>query len=165
MSPTDRAIARLTAVYGEPKTTDPEMFLTEFAKALEGSDPAFIDKAIDQWMRKDTPFWPRPGELLAEIKRVALDPLTRHHRRPAEHQPIETRQRSLEEVARVRALVADAVRAMAAGKIDQEDKPQPDWARGQRDGFHAMQENSPSGLHRVASLTPLSCRMTGESAE
>lgn len=165
MNPIDIAIARLTAVYGEPKTPDPELFVVEFRKALAGTDAVLLEKALDRWVRSDNAFWPRPGELLAEIKRVALDPLTRHHRRPAEHQPIETRQRSPEEVARVRALVADAVRAMAAGKIDPEDKPQPDWARGQRDGFHAMQENSPSGLHRVASLTPVSKRMTGEHVE
>ena len=161
MNPTDRAIARLTAVYGEPKTADPELFLTEFAKALEGSNEAFIDKAIDRWMRKDTPFWPRPGELLAEINRVALDPIMRA-RKPAEHQPIETRTRTPEEVARVSALVAETVRALSAGKIDEEDKPQPDWTAGQRDGFEQMQRDSPNSFHRLAGLTPISKPMTGE---
>lgn len=67
----DRVIARLMAVFGEPKTPDPDLYVEEFRKALVGYEGHILDKAVDRWMKRDTAFWPRPGELLAEARSVA----------------------------------------------------------------------------------------------
>jgi len=159
MNPVDVAVSRLTAVYGEPKTPDPELFVDEFRKALKGTDPHLLAKALDNWIKSDTAFWPRPGEILAEVRKCAADAYTERRYHVASERPPP----SPEAAARVRALVDDAKRAMTATDLDRDHgHREVDWEKGQRDGFEQMQSESPNSFHRVPGLTPISKRMTGE---
>lgn len=157
MNPIDIAIARLTAVYGEPKTPDPELFVDEFRKALKGTDAFLLEKALDRWIRSDNAFWPRPGEVLAEVRKCAADAYTERRYHVASERPPP----SPEAAARVRALVQDAMQTMTGAELKR-DRPDVDWQSGQREGFERMQRESPNSFHRERSLTPVSKRMTGD---
>lgn len=61
-------IARLLAVYGEPRTENPAAFLDEFAKAIAGTSDAALQRAVDAGM-KQWQFFPRPAELLEIIRK------------------------------------------------------------------------------------------------
>lgn len=160
MNPIDTAVARLIAVFGEPRTADPELYVAEFRKALKGLDPRVMELAVDQWMRKDTAFWPRPGELLAEAH-IAAGKL--FARKPAEHQHIEERPQ-IDEAARARvaALVAKTIAELGdSGHVTGEATP-AQWDRGHRAAFQAMQERSPNVHLHTKGLSPISKRMTGD---
>lgn len=77
MSPQDRAIARLTGTFGEPRTPDPEIFLEEFAKAISGWSLKVLDKACDEVIRTST-FWPKPAEIIEKCKAIAEEMNPRH---------------------------------------------------------------------------------------
>lgn len=158
----DKAMARLAAVFGDPKTPDPELYLEEFRKALDGMDPIVLSKAVDAWMRKDTAYWPRPGEIVALAQTVAAD--VYQSRRPAEHQPIPNRDPLDPEVkARVEAMIKSAIDGMKEQGHVEGEASKAQWQRGQRGEFEAMQASSRTRLHRkAAGLTETSKRMTGE---
>ena len=65
MSIADEIIGRFNAVFGEPKTTDPELFLAEFARCMDGYDPEALRKAADRVIASNV-YWPKPAELLAD---------------------------------------------------------------------------------------------------
>ncbi len=160
MTPIDTAVARLVAVFGEPRTADPELYVAEFRKALRGLDPRVLEAAVDQWMRKDTAFWPRPGELLAEAETASAKI---YDRRAAEHMPIDRRP-DVDDAARARvqALVAKTLASMGdAGHVTGEATP-AQWDRGHRAAFQAMQERSPNVHLHTKGLSPISKRMTGD---
>lgn len=159
-NPIDIAVARLIAVFGEPRTADPELYVAEFRKALKGIDPHVLELAVDQWMRKDTAFWPRPGELLAEVQTASAKI---YARKPAEHAPLEDRP-VLDAAARARVekLVAETISAMGDdGRIAGEATP-TQWDRGHRAAFAAMQAQSPNVHLHAKGLSPISKRMTGD---
>lgn len=153
----DTAVARLLAVYGEPKTPDPELFVVEFRKALTGTDAFLLEKALDRWIRSDNAFWPRPGEVLAEVRKCAADAYQERRYHVASDRPPPTP----EAAARVRALVQDAMQTIAGADIKR-DHPEIDWLRSKCDGFEQMQRESPNSFHRLAGLTPISKRMSGD---
>lgn len=77
MTPVDKMIARFMAVYGEPRTTDPEMFLAEYRKALTPYSAEILEAATDRLILSSA-FWPKPAEAIAEAQRViALAPKSR----------------------------------------------------------------------------------------
>jgi len=160
MTPIDTAVARLVAVFGEPRTADPELYVAEFRKALKGLDPRVLELAVDQWMRKDTAFWPRPGELLAEAE-IASAKI--YGRRPAEHMPIEGRpEMDAAARARVQALVAKTLASMSdVGHVTGTASP-AQWERGHRAAFKAMQDATPNVHLHKQGLSPISKRMMGE---
>jgi hypothetical protein len=61
-------VERLMAIYGNPNTENPELFLSEFEQALAGTDERLLHKAIDEGM-KSWQFFPRPSEVLTVLRR------------------------------------------------------------------------------------------------
>jgi len=166
MSISQEIIARFMAVFGEPRTTDPDLFLKEYARCMDGYDEAALRKAADKLIASST-FWPKPAELLAETRKALAD--AARHRRPhvpAEHEQIERREVSPEARARTDKLVADLKAKLTL--TSQEPTPRPvDASAG---SFYDMQRNSPNkGLHMtregLARLTEQSRRQTGERDE
>lgn len=155
------AVARLAAVYGEPKTPNPDMFADEFVRALTGYDARLLEAAVDRVVREST-FWPKPAEVIAAARSVAA---ALYASKPAEHKPIEPRiERTPEAKAEVDRLIDEFRRDVAARALDGNDREREratDWSRGNRDGFAAMQSESSTGLHRQG-LSSASRRMSGE---
>lgn len=153
MTPAEKAIERLSTMFGEPKTNNPEAFIAEYAGALTGYDAEVLDLAIDRVIRSAT-FWPKPAEVLAEVNRIAADKY--RHRRPEkpEHGPLLIVARTDKELAAANELVANMQRFMSEHVTVSVPKTNVDWKRGQRDGFEAMQ--------RGGGLSQLSKRMSGD---
>lgn len=64
----EKVISRLSTVFGEPKTENPEDYIDEFLRAMAGYDAQVLMDACDEVIRTAT-FFPRPGELLAIVSR------------------------------------------------------------------------------------------------
>lgn len=146
-----RAVARFAAMYGEPRSPDPEAFFEEFARALSGTEPRILDEAVSRTVR-DAVFWPKPAEVLAHARVVAAE-----RYRPAEHQPVTERTPPTPvQRARADALVAEMRRALAANIVGGPVAPPAvaasDWARAQSAPGEAIRR----------SLTPQSRRVQGE---
>ena len=69
MSHEKKLVFRFLAMYGEPKSLDPDQFIRDFIKAIEGYGPELPEKAGDALIKKN-PFWPRPAEVIAEARRI-----------------------------------------------------------------------------------------------
>lgn len=148
---------------------DPDAFLDEFAKAIEGTPTVDLHKAIDEGMRK-WKFFPLPAEVL-EIVRDMQPPRPTFASKnwDAEPTPIRTE----EQKARNRALMQECLANLeAAGRIRVSDRgvgseeQRQRFLAAQRPGFEAMQRNSPNRhLHRKdVALTERSKRMMGDDA-
>lgn len=158
----NRVLTRLSAIFGMPKTDDPDVFFDEFRKAIVGYDAEVLEKAVDRWMRKDTAYWPRPGQLLAEARIVAAD-LHRFSgpRKAAEHASYDDKPQISEEQRQRVAAMMDKFRADMAARVSvEENKQRPDLEAGQKPAFEAMQDSSPN--KHLHGLSPTSKRMTGE---
>lgn len=66
----ERTIQRLLTVFGEPKTDNPDLYLEEFAKAIEGFSDAVLTAACDAVIRECV-FFPRPAEVRERAHKVA----------------------------------------------------------------------------------------------
>lgn len=144
MKPEEILIQRLVAMFGEPRTEAPAMYLKEFEKALSGYDARVLELAGDRVIRESV-FWPKPAEVVAIARVIAAD-LQAKQRKP-EHRPIETNNASPEERARVKDLVRLALMGMRAKELPEIDRSVVPCLN--RDEFEAMQRNSPNkGLHR-----------------
>lgn len=154
MTPAEDAIDRLLAMFGEPRTTSPERFIAEYQKALTGIEAALLELAVDRVMRRST-FWPKPAEIIEEVNRIAAD---KYRHRATDWDAVEADRKAgwqfsdltkgaptPEARARAQAMVEEFKRNLDAMRIDDgEDPLEPDWKRGQRDGFLEMQRNSPN---------------------
>lgn len=141
MTALDKLIARLVAVFGEPKTPRPEMFLDEFRRAVDGYAPEVYPAAANEIIATST-FWPKPAEVRKIADRIATARFRPAPLPPADDLPPP----SPESVARARALVAEATKAIAAGSPPT-IAPKP-WRDTSRPAFEAMQRNSPNrALH------------------
>lgn len=144
------AFDRLEAVYGSPKTENPIGFMAEFRAALDGYNQRALQLAVTAWIRRDTPFWPRPGELAAECRRVLANPL---HRPPVPVGPVRDDprpERSKEDCQRVDQLAQAAIEALSMVKPVTANIPEVkvEWEKGQRPQFEAMREASLNRFHR-----------------
>lgn len=158
MSPAEEIIERFIAMFGEPKTTNPALFLDEYRKALTGYDGDLLHRATDRVMKTAT-FWPKPAEVLSVVTEIAAD---RYRHLPAEHTHGDLPKRSPEEIQRAQEMVDGLKRIFASRGVDLQ-LPEADWTGGHRKDFQDMQRSSPNrGLHRVGGLTQTSKRMTGE---
>lgn len=158
LTPAQAAVARLHAVFGEPKTTDVDTFLAEYERALTGIEARVLTTAVDRLM-KHAKFWPRPSEILEETSRVAA--VLYQHRPVIDWDAVEIERRSgwtLSDITRRASpqWQADHARLMEnfrefMGKVEgEESPPDVDWKGGQRDEFERMQRESPNqGLHRT----------------
>ena len=155
----DEIINRLMAVFGEPKSSNPELFLAEFARAMDGYDPDALRKAADNLIN-NAKYWPRPAELLDEARRVLGE--RQKHRPPETFAP--RQDPTPEEIAGVKAMLVDFHKFMAANVTVSERPDDTNWKRGQRDQFEAMQKASPNqGMHRTrAGMMDLAKRITGD---
>ncbi len=143
------AFDRLEAVYGSPKTENPVGYMLEFRAALDGYAPRILQLAVTSWIRKDTPFWPRPGELAAECRRVASNSFNRPPEQinPANLDP--RPDRSPDECQRVQRITEAAIAFLATVKpLGNIPEVQIDWESGQRPAFEAMRAASPNRMHR-----------------
>lgn len=159
MRPEDRVVARLIAVFGEPKTPDPVLFLEEFAKAVKPFDADVLEKATDEVIR-DCAFWPRPKEIVDRAIAYATKKARRNVPPPREEPrppPLTPEQRS-----ELKKIMADFYERM---NIQGDDAHLVDWKRGQRPQFEEMMRTSPNRhlyVKDVGTLTEVSKRMTGE---
>ena len=163
MSSVDTVMLRMIAMFGEPRTEYPEVFLADYRKALDGWNPEVLDKATDR-VQQSCVFWPKPAEFLEQARIVASEIERAKPRRPAEHEDIQIIKRSPEQIAMAQELV-DNFSRFVADKTITHPTAATDWKRGQRDGFEAMQRNSPNrGMHMTsAGLSKISKRMSGYS--
>lgn len=156
------AFDRLLATYGEPRTENIDGFEAEFRATVHGFAPKLLQQAVTRWIRKDTPFWPRPGELAAECVRVYNDtvrPLAMADGANVNADPRPPQTPAQREA--VRRMVADAMQFLASPQTAIDDAG-VDWSSGQQPAFEAMQASSRNTMHRRRELTPLTKRMTGD---
>lgn len=66
----ERVISRLSTMFGEPRTDNPDDYIEEFIDAMRGYDGDVLMAACDQII-KTANFFPRPGELLSVAGRIA----------------------------------------------------------------------------------------------
>lgn len=169
MSPAEEAIERLLALFGEPKTSNPERFLEEYRKALTGIDSRVLERATDRIITKST-FWPKPAEIIAEAHHIASQ-LYSH--RPTDWDAVDKDRREGWSVSDLKRYRSEETRARVQGMVDElkaniaamevEPKDDVDWLKGQQSDFEDMQALSPNGTHRTpAGLTQRSRRMMGD---
>lgn len=162
MSASD-AVNKLAAMFGEPRTPDPELFLDEYAKALKGWDGLVLDRAVSEAIRECV-YWPKPADIIQRAERIAAE---MYKPKPFDDRYAWRPEPTPEEKARVQALVDAAKKALSANGLPADTVNPPDWKAGQRPGFEKMQRESPNhGLHRAKGgrLTDLSRRMSGDDA-
>lgn len=159
MNAADKFLNRMAVLYGPPETHDQNGFAAEYRAVLKQFSEHLLAPAGD--LIRDThtrKSWPTPGEVRESLNKVAA---ARATPRP-DWDAIEADRKEgwkfsdLEKVAvdaaakaRVQAMVDRLKRDLAAKRLDEHDPVEPDWKRGQRDGFEEMQRTSPNvGLHR-----------------
>lgn len=146
MSAPAQIVARLMAVFGEPKTPDPDQFLAEFELAISREPESFLQQATSNLIRTSS-FWPRPAEIIAEVRRLAAE---QARYRPPEHRPYHPVSRTPEQRAAAQALVDNMRKFLAANVVSGPDeKREVDWQRGQRPQMEEMQRDDRRDLHRA----------------
>lgn len=154
MQPHERLIARMMAVYGEPKTEDPLLFIDEVQRAIEGYPPAVIDEVGNEIIRKSK-FWPRPAEVVEKADAICA----KIHANTFKPTPVEDLPPPTEEQRqRAKRILALALNAMKITGAREEAKPLPDVSR---DAFEAMIRHSPNRA-LYADPRALTKRITGE---
>lgn len=153
MTPEAEVIKRLVAIYGEPKTGDPEAFLEEFAKAISGYSRESLHRACDRVIKACT-FWPKPAELLEHLRaKIQTTPDFPNNDWSRDAPTPESR-------ARCNALMADLRRALSASTTG--EAPRARLPDVDRPAFEEMRERSPlHHLHRVT-LSQRSRSMSGD---
>jgi hypothetical protein len=145
MSPAEEVVARLNAVYGDPKTPDPGMFVAEYIKALTGFDGRVLHKAADRVIKSST-FWPKPAELIAEAEHVASE-FYRH--RPVDGDALDAERRKgwgPKDLEAHAEFMAEWKRVMSANVVTETDDV--DWEAGLKPAFGEMQHASRNVVHR-----------------
>lgn len=123
MSYAETAIARLSAVFGEPRTENPELFVAEFARAIARCDGQLLERAIDEVIKGCT-FWPKPAEVLQMVARGAADREASERRKfvPVDQ---DIPPPSPDAIARVNALIQEAKAAISAERPIEEREIEP----------------------------------------
>jgi hypothetical protein len=144
-APAEEVVARLNAVYGDPKTPDPAMFVAEYIKALTGFDAKVLHKAADRVIKQST-FWPKPAEIIAEAEHVASE-FYRH--RPVDGDALDAERRKgwgPKDLAAHAEFMAEWRRVIEANVVVEIDDVS--WDAGQKPAFTEMQHTSRNGAHR-----------------
>lgn len=92
----EQLIGRFMAMFGEPKTPDPDGFLVEYARAIDGTDADALRRAGDILIRKST-FWPKPSEVLDLVGEILAErdrKLAREEERKGKSLPVQMREAS-----------------------------------------------------------------------
>lgn len=161
MRPEAKLIARLTAVFGEPRSDEPESFVAEFERAIHGYDAEVLAKVGDEIIATTVPndrgwvIWPLPG-----VVRKIADRLSAAKFKP-KYQPTEDRPPiTQEQSARAEELMTEFRKAVERLNVTPTNDAKP-WREASKPAFDRMQRESPNRkLH--CNLTDLSKRMTGE---
>lgn len=142
MTPEKKLIVRFLAMFGEPKSLDPNQFIKDFTKAIEGYAPDLLEAAGDAVIRKNT-FWPKPAEVIAEAVRIGgLKGGAFKTFPPSEEPPPLTE----EQKARVRAIKRLAIEA--CDKVHEVLLPLQPPPKVDRDTFETMRAASRNPIHR-----------------
>lgn len=122
MSPAEELVERLIAVFGEPRTGNPDLYVSEFVRAIDGWEREILAKAGSEVIR-DSVYWPKPAEVIERCRAIAT--AMEAHRRAVERQPPtpEWPVPSADAIARVNALVARMSRGMLENTTG--DTPRP----------------------------------------
>lgn len=159
MTPQDKIVSRLTAVFGEPRSENPELFVEEFVKALEPYSAEVLERAGDEIIRSAT-FWPKPNEIrtLADRHAAALF-------KPKWDRVQDVPPPTPEQLVRAAAVMAIFRRNMADKFLGERTKEAEARVAASKREFDAMQRSSPNDyLHRKPrSLTDRSRAMSGET--
>lgn len=70
MSAVDNVIETFLVLYGDPKTSNPDMYIDLYRKSIAGIDGRVLAKATERVIARCV-FWPKPAELIDEANRVA----------------------------------------------------------------------------------------------
>ena len=152
MTPAQTFMARMSAVFGEPRTENPEMFLAEYGRILKKFSPTALELGATNLIQNTTkPFWPAPGIAYAELNRVSAQLAA--EARAAMKKPEPVVEKPVELSPENRAMIDQLVRSfrtkMLGENVPKAPEPLPP---AQRETFEAMQRNSqsrPSGyLHQ-----------------
>ena len=152
----ERLIERFAAVYGDPRTTDVDMFLQEYRKALNGFSDDALERAGDELLKR-AKFWPRPSEVYEAANLAAAQIYAVRHPKAPEPPP---ELPNAEQRAKAMAIIADLKRKLQVAQ--DEVSVEPEWERGQKDKFEQLRRASRAEAHRDRGLTRTSRRMTGE---
>lgn len=143
MSHEKKLVFRFLAMFGEPKSLDPDQFIRDFIKAIEGYGPELLEKAGDALIKKNT-FWPKPAEVIAEARRIGGYDGRRGLQvfEPCDEPPPLTD----EQKARVRQIKQLAI--AACDKAKEVLPPLAPLPSVDRDAFEAMRSASANPIHR-----------------
>lgn len=157
-APEDMLVERLLAVFRAPDVDNPDLYITEFSRAIRGWDASVLDRAGDEVIRT-CKFWPRPAEVNDIARSIAAADAAAKIRSAKPDREHDRPPPSPEMVDRVTSMMQEFRRNMAANSVWPQKKP-VDWMRAQRDEFERMQRDSQNhGLHR---LTLRSRAMSGD---
>jgi hypothetical protein len=120
-------IRRFTTLYGPPTTDDPNGFIAEYHKALQGTDAAILEAAIDAVVkRQGVPAWPPVGACVEAVNEVAERRVAERRR---QEEPVKERiEPTPEQKARVKAIAAQ-FQAKLAANSHRLIEPSEDWSR------------------------------------
>ncbi len=160
MTPQTSTVAKLLAVFGEPRTDNPKLYISEFTKAIACYPAEILELACNDVIRTCT-FFPRPAEI---VQRAEEAMALRKKPGPYTPEPPPPPPLSPEQKAELHRIMSLFHKDMSDADKDSAFQ-QPDWSRGQRPQFEAMMRNSPNRhlyVKDVGTLTEVSKRMTGE---
>lgn len=139
-------INRFTTLWGDPKTDNIDVYLHEYHRALDGTDPDLLEAATDACIDTET-YWPRVAVVKRHVDIASSKRPSRY--KPAEHQPIAGPPPSPEMKARVAALLAKGKAVLQAMQDPPDAKPNY-WRDVTKPAFEEMQRNSPNPhLHQI----------------
>lgn len=126
-------IARFTATYGEPNTSDPEAFMAEYSRALGGFPSPILERAIDRVIDEhEFNSWPKVGTCVKACRRLTPEPVIEFPKHMDEPLP----QRTAEQKAMARK-IADQFRATVGRNNFIDPEPRRSLPRVDRDAWNA----------------------------
>lgn len=162
---------KFQALYGPPKTENPDLFMDEYEKHLSGYADEILEKAVDLVVAEfaGTWGWPPIGMIREACKRVLPPP--QQYQTFAPEADIE---RNPMVAARIAKLAKEAIQHIEEKreKPPESEAKYPnadDWMRMLAETpnheLHGINTEQQDAIREHYGLTPLSRRMTGEAAE
>lgn len=141
---------RFLNLYGSPDCVNPSAFVAEYHRALDGTDPSFLRKAISLIVdRHAYRNWPTVGECRDMVNTVAARVSREREKQAVANAPAPDEEHPTAEMrARVKALVADATKKIRADERDAIDArladigASIDWGKVSKDAWDKRMEES-----------------------
>ena len=143
----DEMLSRLSRMFGDPRTNDPDGYMDEFERALRGYSRDVLIQATNELIDNAArPFWPTVGEARAACRKAAerLAMLAKGPARSAQEQ--EWPSPSPEEAARMMALITEAGKKMAS--VKDPERALPDVSREAFEKFRESVISTVDGRRR-----------------